>query len=98
MERIKKERAEFIDFYANKIREDKEGLWRQEHKRFINSQINNANKFYERLVLTRNGKEKFMRVTNASKTFTDDFYEMARAKRNVDSSLDALNMGKVSDL
>jgi hypothetical protein len=63
MKTIKKERAEFIDFYAKKIREDKEGLWRAEHKQFIDSQINNANKFYERLVLSENGKEKFRRVT-----------------------------------
>ena len=82
METLDKKRLEFIDFYANKIKQSKDNSWRLEHKQFIDSQIQRANKFYIRLILSENGIVKFQRVTKASDKFTKDFYEFAKNQNN----------------
>ncbi len=38
--------------------------WRRIHAQFINAQFDNAHKFWERLLKTKNGKEKLIKIYN----------------------------------
>jgi hypothetical protein len=44
------------------------------------------------------GRRSSEELLGTSEKFTDDFYEMAKSKQNVDSNLDALKKGKTEDL
>ncbi len=70
-------RDEFVLNWANRVRKD--DSWRAEHTAFVNAQILNANEFYKRLILSKNGKEKFKRVTGATDSYTNYFYEFCQS-------------------
>ncbi len=78
METVDKSRLDFVDFYATRIKNSKDNSWRKEQRKLIDSQIENANKFYMRLILTNSGIEKFRRTTGASEKFAREFYEYAK--------------------
>ena len=67
------DRMSFIDMWARKVREG--DAWREEHRQFIDAQIEQANSFYLRLLRQPGGKEKVAKLTGASFTYLDSLME-----------------------
>ena len=57
-----KTHAEHIERQAKMVRDDPKCTWKAEHTLFIDSQIEKANSFYEKLAKTRDGKEKIRKL------------------------------------
>ena len=53
-----KTRSDFVDFWANYVRNNPIEVWKPQVRELIDSQIIMANRFYERLARTRGGKKK----------------------------------------
>lgn len=73
----KDDRLRFIEFWAEKVKDKKDDSWREEHRNFIDAQVIGANKFYERLILSKNGVAKFKNTTKASDKFVTAFFKFA---------------------
>jgi len=54
---VRKEHEEQIERWAEYVK-NSNGVWKAEHSSFIDSQINKANEFFEKLAKTEEGREK----------------------------------------
>ncbi|MDD5649921.1 MAG: hypothetical protein PHF86_05790 [Candidatus Nanoarchaeia archaeon] len=55
---------EFIERWANFVRENPRSVWKPYVNNFIDSQIIMANKFYSRLLKTKDGEAKLKLLRN----------------------------------
>lgn len=55
---------EFIERWAKHVKNSPQKVWKKELKDFLDSQINQSNKFYFRLAKTKNGIEKIKKLRN----------------------------------
>lgn len=67
------ERIQFIHTYADHVKKSNNN--KKELNAFINAQVHMANAFYARLIHSKNGKEKFRKITGATHKFTESFYQ-----------------------
>lgn len=74
--KIKKDRLEFIDKWAERVKTTND--WRKHHTAFLNAQYQKSDSFYKKIILMPNGKEKFKRITGASESFTEKFFNSVK--------------------
>lgn len=59
-----KSHDDFIQRWAEKVKNDKKREWKKIHTEFINAQFKKSEEFYERLAKQKGGKEKIIKIFN----------------------------------
>lgn len=64
-EKNQEERENFVEFWANYIRENP-SKWQKQLGEFLNAQIINSRNFHNKLLKTKGGSEKLIKLYNIS--------------------------------
>ncbi len=59
-----KSREDFVDFWARYVRDNPKRVWQPQVKALVDSQIIMANRFYQRLAKTKDGRRKIKLLRN----------------------------------